>query len=40
MPKPTELRAVTIGDNDSTKIGGPLAELAGVIGVLKSAAGK
>lgn len=37
LPKPTELRSVTIGGNDSTTVSGLLAELAGVVGALKSA---
>src|SRR5436305_618262 len=38
LPKPAELRSVTIGGNDATTVGGLLAELAGVVGALRSAA--
>jgi hypothetical protein len=37
LPKPTELRAVTIGGNDSTTVAGLVAELAAVVGALQSA---
>jgi len=40
LPKPTELRSVTIGGNDATTVSGLLAELAGVVGALKSAVGR
>ncbi len=36
MPKPKELRAVTIGGNDSTTLAGLLAELTTVVGALRS----
>jgi hypothetical protein len=36
MPKPTELRAVTIGGNDATTVGGLIAELASVVSALRS----
>ncbi|MEV4508335.1 SPFH domain-containing protein [Dactylosporangium sp. NPDC049525] len=36
LPKPAELRAVTIGGNDTTTVGGLLAELAGVVGALQA----
>lgn len=36
LPKPAELRAVTIGGNDTSTIGGLLAELAGVVGALQA----
>jgi hypothetical protein len=35
MPKPAELRAVTIGGADSTTVGGLIAELAAVVGALR-----
>lgn len=38
MPKPTELRSVTIGGNDPTTLAGLVAELATVVGALRSAA--
>jgi hypothetical protein len=38
LPKPTELRAVTIGGNDSSTVTGLLAELGAVVGALRSAA--
>jgi hypothetical protein len=37
MPKPAELRAVTIGGSDSTTVGGLIAELTAVIGALRDA---
>ncbi len=37
LPKPDELRAVTIGGNDSTTVAGLVAELGAVIGALRSA---
>jgi regulator of protease activity HflC (stomatin/prohibitin superfamily) len=37
LPKPTELRSVTIGGNDSSSLGGLLAELTAIIGALRSA---
>jgi hypothetical protein len=37
LPKPTELRAVTIGGTDSTTLSGLVAELATVIGALREA---
>ena len=37
LPKPTELRAVTIGGRDPTTVTGLLAELAAVVGALRSA---
>jgi hypothetical protein len=36
LPKPTELRSVTIGGADSTTVAGLIAELAGVVGALQS----
>ncbi|GAB3851090.1 SPFH domain-containing protein [Dactylosporangium cerinum] len=36
LPKPAELRAVTIGGNDTSSVGGLLAELAGVVGALQA----
>jgi hypothetical protein len=36
LPKPAELRAVTIGGNDTSSIGGLLAELAGVVTTLQA----
>jgi hypothetical protein len=36
LPKPAELRAVTIGGNDTSTIGGLLAELAGGGGALQA----
>lgn len=38
LPKPTELRSVTIGGNDATTLAGLIAELSGVLGALKAAA--
>jgi hypothetical protein len=37
LPKPTELRAVTIGGNDATTLAGLVAELGAVLGALRSA---
>ena len=37
LPKPAELRSVTIGGNDSTTVAGLVAELASVVGALRSA---
>ena len=37
LPKPAELRSVTIGGNDTTTVSGLLAELAAVVGALQSA---
>ncbi len=37
LPKPAELRSVIIGGNDSTTVAGLLAELASVVGALRSA---
>jgi hypothetical protein len=37
LPKPDELRTVTIGGNDSTTVAGLVAELTSVIGALRSA---
>ncbi len=37
LPKPDELRSVTIGGNDATTVAGLLAELTGILGALKSA---
>jgi hypothetical protein len=37
LPKPDELRAVTIGGADSTTVSGLLTELAAVVGALRSA---
>jgi hypothetical protein len=37
LPKPAELRSVTIGGNDATTVSGLLAELAAVVGALRSA---
>ncbi|GIJ56134.1 SPFH domain-containing protein [Virgisporangium aurantiacum] len=39
MPKPAELRAVTIGGNDGTSVGGLIAELAAVVNALRDAKG-
>ncbi|MDN3355122.1 SPFH domain-containing protein [Actinomadura sp. DC4] len=39
LPKPDELRSVTIGGNNATTVAGLLAELSGILGALKSAAG-
>ena len=36
LPKPTELRSVTIGGNDSSTLAGLVAELSSVIAALKS----
>ncbi|MGI5185123.1 SPFH domain-containing protein [Dactylosporangium sp. CA-152071] len=36
LPKPAELRTVTIGGNDTSTVGGLLAELAGVVGALQA----
>lgn len=36
LPKPAELRSVTIGGNDTTSVGGLLAELATVVGALQA----
>ena len=36
LPKPAELRAVTIGGRDSTTVAGLLAELSAVVGALRS----
>jgi len=36
LPKPTELRSVTIGGSDPTTVTGLIAELAGVVGALQS----
>jgi hypothetical protein len=36
MPKPAEVRSVTIGGNDSTTVAGLLAELSAVVGSLRS----
>jgi hypothetical protein len=36
MPKPAELRAVTIGGDGSTTVSGLLAELAAVVGALRT----
>ncbi len=36
LPKPAELRSVTIGGNDSSTVTGLLAELAAVVGALRS----
>jgi hypothetical protein len=38
LPKPDELRSVTIGGNDATTVAGLIAELSGVLGALRSAA--
>jgi hypothetical protein len=38
LPKPDELRAVTIGGSDSTTVSGLIAELAAVVGALRAAA--
>ena len=38
LPKPAELRSVTIGGNDATTLAGLIAELSGVLGALKAAA--
>jgi hypothetical protein len=37
MPKPAELRAVTIGGNDGTTLAGLVAELGAVLAALRSA---
>jgi hypothetical protein len=37
LPKPAELRAVTIGGNDGTTLAGLVAELGAVLGALRSA---
>jgi hypothetical protein len=37
LPKPDELRAVTIGGNDATTLAGLIAELSGVLGALRTA---
>lgn len=37
LPKPNELRSVTIGGNDATTLAGLIAELSGVLGALKAA---
>jgi hypothetical protein len=37
LPKPAELRAVTIGGNDATTLAGLVAELGAVLGALRSA---
>jgi regulator of protease activity HflC (stomatin/prohibitin superfamily) len=37
MPKPKELKAVTIGGNDSTTLAGLVAELSTVVGAMRSA---
>jgi hypothetical protein len=37
MPKPAELRSVTIGGSDTTTVSGLLAELAAVVGTLRGA---
>jgi SPFH domain / Band 7 family len=39
LPKPDELRSVTIGGNDATTLAGLVAELSGVLGALRSAVG-
>ena len=36
LPKPAELRAVTIGGNDATSLAGLVAELGAVLGALRS----
>ncbi len=36
LPKPAELRAVTIGGNNATTVSGLIAELAGVVSALQS----
>ena len=36
LPKPAELRSVTIGGNDSTTVAGLLAELSTVVSALRS----
>jgi hypothetical protein len=36
LPKPDELRSVTIGGNNATTVAGLLAELSGILGALKS----
>ena len=38
LPKPAELKAITIGGNDSSTVAGVLAELVAVVGALRSAA--
>jgi hypothetical protein len=40
LPKPDELRSVTIGGNDATTVAGLIAELSGVLGALRSAAAR
>jgi hypothetical protein len=40
MPKPTEVRAVTIGGTDGTTVGGLVAELAAVVGALRDTGGR
>jgi hypothetical protein len=40
LPKPAELRSVTIGGNDATTVTGLLAELTAVVGALRSATSK
>jgi hypothetical protein len=37
LPKPAELRAVTIGGNDGTSVGGLIAELAAVVNAVRDA---
>jgi len=37
MPKPKELKAVTIGGNDATTVAGLIAELSSVVGALRTA---
>jgi hypothetical protein len=39
LPKPAELRVVTVGGHNPTTVAGLLAELSGIIGALRSAAG-
>jgi hypothetical protein len=39
MPKPAELRAVTVGGTGTTTVSGLLAELAAIVGALRDAAG-
>jgi hypothetical protein len=39
LPKPAELRAVTIGGNDGTSVGGLIAELAAVVNAVRDAKG-
>jgi hypothetical protein len=38
LPKPAELRAVTIGGTDTTTVSGLIAELAAIVGALRTAA--